>query len=235
MTTLSMIQQLSNSILNLFFPPRCISCQATTHHFCHDCQQKVVYIQNPICRKCGYPQPASGKCYQCQKHHLQYLDVIRSVALYKQGPLKTAIHKFKYQNNRMVSQSFADLLATCYTKHLLKTEIIVPVPLHKSRYKERGYNQSALIAKDLAKLLNQPVDERTLIRHKITESQMTLDARTRKTNVARAFACQSDQLTNKIVLLIDDVCTTGATLDACAETLKQAGVRAVYGLTLARA
>ena len=91
-----------------------------------------------------------------------------------------------------------------------------------------------LLAKGLSKLLGQPIDSKTLVRHRITKTQMTLDAQERKSNVANAFVCQSKGLADKRIMLIDDVCTTGATLDACAQALKQMNTGAVYGLTLAR-
>ena len=132
-------------------------------------------------------------------------------------------------------RDFASMLADCYSDYQLTGDVIVPVPLHNSRYRERGYNQAALLAKGLSRLIGTPVNNKTLVRHRITKTQMTLNAAERKINVSNAFTCQSTALRGKKVLLIDDVCTTGATLDACAQALKQAGVCAVYGLTLARA
>jgi ComF family protein len=129
----------------------------------------------------------------------------------------------------------AAFLADCYHTHHLKTDLIVPVPLHPNRQKERGYNQSLLLAEQLSTTLGQPLDTKSLIRQRMTQSQMTLKRAERKTNVANAFICQSDRLSGKTILLIDDVCTTGATLNACAEALKNSGVTAVFGLTLARA
>jgi ComF family protein len=157
------------------------------------------------------------------------------VAFFEAGPLRKAIHKLKYHNNQVLGQAFAPLLAECYTTNKLEVDVIVPVPLHKSRYKERGYNQSTLLAKGLAKLISQPIDDKTLVRHRATRIQMNLKAIERRENVTNAFTCRASPLADKIVLLVDDVCTTGATLDACAHALKESTVRAVHGLTLARA
>ncbi len=157
------------------------------------------------------------------------------MALFENAPLRTAIHKFKYQNYHVLAKTLAPLLATCYTITSLNTEAIVPVPLHRARHKQRGYNQAELLAKELTKHVQQPINVHTLIRCRPTKSQMTLNAVERQHNVANAFTCRNNQLQDKTVLLIDDVCTTGATLDACAEALQQAGAKAVYGLTLARA
>lgn len=236
MTKLSTVQQLLKFILDLFFPPQCVGCKATTDYFCVDCEAKLTYITPPICNKCGYPNlDSASSCYQCQIHPLEYMDAIRSVAFFEKGPFRSAIHKFKYQNNQVLSKSFARLLAKFYTASDLNVDIILPVPLHKSRYKERGYNQSNLLAVELSKLLNKKTSNKILLRHTATKSQMTLNAQERKTNVKNAFTCCSDLLAGKAVLLIDDVCTTGATLDACAQALKKVNASMVYGLTLARA
>jgi len=163
------------------------------------------------------------------------LSSIRSATFFESGALRNVIHKFKYENLHILGKSLASLLATCYTINQMKADIIVPVPLHKSRLKDRGYNQSAILARELARQLNLPVDEKTLIRHRKTQSQMSLNANDRQKNVAEAFSCRKNILTAKTVLLIDDVCTTGATLDACAAALKATGITTIDALTIARA
>jgi ComF family protein len=115
-----------------------------------------------------------------------------------------------------------------------KPDVVMPVPLHASRFKERGYNQSELLAKPVAAWFNIAVDTRTLQRVRQTKTQMELNLKERHQNVLDAFACR-DKVDGQKVLLIDDVCTTGSTLDACAAALKQGGAAAIWGLTLARA
>jgi ComF family protein len=114
-------------------------------------------------------------------------------------------------------------------------DVIVPVPLHADRLRERGYNQAALLAREMGGRLGIAVDEKALLRRRPTAPQAKLDAKQRKDNVRDAFHCSSDALADKRVLLIDDVCTTGATLDACAIALYESGARSVQALTLARA
>ncbi len=239
MIPLPLFQRLFESlepITDLLYPPRCVSCQANTAWFCANCKAELSYIKPPVCHKCGYPiAKQTPFCHQCQTNPLNYLDAIRSAAFFDYGSLKTAIHKFKYQGVKILYKDFASMLADCYSDYQLNSDVIVPVPLHKSRYKERGYNQAALLAQGLSKLIELPVNRKALIRHRITKTQMTLKAKERKINVSNAFVCRSTSLAGKKILLIDDVCTTGATLDACAQALKQTNVRAVYGLTLARA
>ena len=114
-------------------------------------------------------------------------------------------------------------------------EVVVPVPLHQRRLRERGYNQSNLLARELGKLMNLPVVDDCLIRLRHAQSQArTLIVDERRSNVANAFTCQDYRLWGKQVLLIDDVSTSGATLDACAIALKPAGTISVWGLVLAR-
>lgn len=236
MTNLSVLRQLPAFVLNLVYPPRCAACRKAGSSFCPDCREKLTYLTPPLCPVCGYPQPAGPKtCHQCRHNPQPDLDAIRSAAFFDDSPLRKAIHRLKYQNEKSLAAPLATLLAECYHANNLHTEVIVPVPLHQARYKERGYNQSTLLARALSQILQQPVDDKTLIRHRVTQSQMTLKAQERQVNVKDAFSCRSANLANKTVLLIDDVCTTGATLNACAQALKTTGVSQVYGLTLARA
>ncbi len=230
------LTDLAESISDLLYPPQCVSCQADSTWFCANCKAALSYITPPVCNKCGYPIAKQASfCHQCQTNPLNYLNAVRSAAFFDYGALKTAIHQFKYQGITILYRDFAPMLADCYSNHQLNSDVIVPVPLHKSRYKERGYNQAALLAQGLSKLIGLPVNHKALVRHRITKTQMTLKAAERKINVSNAFVCQSTALKGKKILLIDDVCTTGATLDACAQALKQANASAVYGLTLARA
>lgn len=233
---MSTFSSISNAILDFIYPPHCVVCEAPGAYFCDACQSASVLITPPLCSRCGYPLPdASQTCLECQQHPLTSLDSIRSAAFFEFGSIRDVIHKFKYNDLYVLGKSLASMLATCYTINQMKADIIVPVPLHKSRLRERGYNQSAILAKALARLLHLPVEDKTLIRFRKTQSQMTLNAKDRQNNVTNAFSCRNDLLTTKSVLLIDDVCTTGATLDACATALKASGAKAVHGLTVARA
>ncbi|MFC1976178.1 ComF family protein, partial [Chloroflexota bacterium] len=126
-------------------------------------------------------------------------------------------------------------LVDTYRDHDLDVDVIIPVPLHASRLKERGYNQSELLAREVAVVIYLPVDTTTLQRVKKTKSQMKLGVDERRQNVKKAFACSSLKLAGQKVLLIDDVCTTGSTLDASAAALKEGGAVSVWGLTLASA
>lgn len=141
----------------------------------------------------------------------------------------------KYHNLKAISKPLAQLLAGYLKLNPIPGEILVPVPLHRQRLRERGYNQSSLLAQGLSRLTNLPVVEGCLIRFKNTPPQArTATAEARQRNVADAFICRDRRFEGKQVLLIDDVCTSGATLEACAVALKAGGATSVWGLTLAR-
>ncbi len=171
-------------------------------------------------------------CARCHTSPLQ-IKSIRS-AVYFEGVLREAIHCFKYRGRTVLAEPLGDLMATYWTQHTMPIDVLVPVPLHAARLRERGYNQAALLAREMARRVGLTVDERVLVRRRATASQVKLDADQRKANVRAAFRCSGDGLTAKRILLIDDVCTTGATLEACAAALYDGGARSVQALTLAR-
>jgi len=149
--------------------------------------------------------------------------------------IRKAIHQLKYQNLKAISPCLAELLADYLRSDSLPGEILVPVPLHPRRLKERGYNQSSLLAKELGKLTNFGVVEDCLVRIKEASPQVrAANVEERRKNVANAFVCRNDKLSGKQIILIDDVCTSGATLESCAIALKNKGALSVWGLTLAR-
>jgi len=149
--------------------------------------------------------------------------------------MRQAIHQLKYRNLRALVTPLAELLRDYLITNPVPVEVLVPVPLHQKRLRERGYNQSGLLARALGKLTDLPVVEDCLIRPRHTLPQArTATVEERKSNIADAFACRNQRLRNKQVLLIDDVATSGATLDACAAALKASGATPVWGLVMAR-
>lgn len=161
------------------------------------------------------------------------LDGLRSPYRFE-GLAREAIHRFKYQHLKALALPLAGLLAEYLKSHPIPAEIVVPVPLHPRRLRERGYNQTELLARGLAKLLELPALHGCLVRrHHSLPQARTTSASQRRANVIGAFH-SGEGVSGKAVLLIDDVCTTGATLGACAQALKAAGAASVWGLTLAR-
>ena len=149
--------------------------------------------------------------------------------------MRQAIHQLKYGNLKALATPLAQLLNDYLLTSPVPGEVLVPVPLHHKRLRERGYNQSHLLAKKLGRLADLPVADDGLTRRRATPPQArTQNVAERRNNVASAFACDDQRLRGKPVLLIDDVVTTGATLNACAAALKATGATSVWALTLAR-
>lgn len=149
--------------------------------------------------------------------------------------IRKAIHELKYRNIKAISSCLAELLADYFRTKPLAGDVLVCVPLHPRRLRERGYNQSSLLVKDLGKRIDLPVILDCLIRVKQAPPQVRAsDVEERRRNVADAFECCDEKLAGKQIILIDDVCTSGATLESCAAVLKSKGSVSVWGLTLAR-
>jgi ComF family protein len=226
-------QNLRGQLLDLLFPPRCVDCRRIGAWFCAECMDRIPRVEPPSCTRCGNRITAPGLCARCRTSPLQ-IECIRS-AVYFEGALQEAIHQLKYKGRTALAKPLGTLMAAYWRQHPMPADVVVPVPLHAARLRERGYNQAALLARELARQTELAIDEQTLIRKRATAPQVELDARQRKENVHDAFCCSGNTLAGKQVLLIDDVCTTGATLEACAIALCEGGARGVQALTLARA
>jgi len=187
----------------------------------------------PLCPKCGRPQSSAILCPNCVGWQAE-IDGIRSPFRFD-GAIRQAIHQLKYRNLRALAVLLAQLLNDYLLSSPVPGEVLVPVPLHQKRLRERGYNQSSLLAQELGKLTNLPVVNDCLIRQRHASPQArTSTVDERRSNVAGAFICRDRRLKDKQVLLIDDVSTSGATLDACSRALKEAGAVSVWGLVVAR-
>ncbi|MBI4302201.1 MAG: ComF family protein [Chloroflexi bacterium] len=225
-------QRLKGQALDLLFPPRCVSCGQEGALICSTCIASFIPIRPPLCSHCGLPHPEGGRCPVCAEK-LGPLDGLRSLFTFE-GVMRQAIHSFKYQNLKGLAPTLGQLLFNYWKANPLPAQVVVPVPLHQHRLRYRGYNQSALLAQELGQLTSLPVVDKALLRTTNTPPQaQATTAAQRRSNIKEAFLCQKG-LEGKAVLLIDDVCTTGATLEACALALKEAGATSVWGLTLAR-
>jgi ComF family protein len=193
-------------------------------------------IHPPLCRHCNSPLAPHGDCQSCRYHRLG-LSGLR-VAYTYEGPLRTCVHSLKYQGNVRLASPLGLLLAKAYYASHIRADLIIPVPLHPERQRERGYNQAYLLAKACAQAIRVPLSTSLLQRRRATQAQAQLRGHDRYSNVAGAFCCSSSiatkSLENRIVVIIDDVSTTGATLEACAAPLFAAGASEVWGLVLAR-
>lgn len=189
-----------------------------------------------FCPKCGtrLKGPSKASC-SCQ---VEYSFTTVQVGVEFNGAVQRLIHALKYEGKRSLAKRLGLLLADRVSKDgtLKGIELLIPVPLHPSRMRERGYNQSELIAEAVGQRLGLPVVKDVLIRRRRTKTQTKLDTWQRRENVKGAFSVKKPELVlDKRVALVDDVLTTGATLDACAQTLLSAGAREVQALVVARA
>jgi len=227
-------KQIARVGVDFFFPRRCIACGKIGDFLCRACCQKLPRLLPPLCQKCGRAESTGTLCSNCWGWQ-SYIDGIRSPFRFE-GVVREAVHALKYRNQRVLSQYLAGLMADYLCHNHIPGEVLVPVPLHRRRLRERGYNQSSLLARELANIVRLPILENVLCRVKDSLPQVkaaSVDARHQ--NVKGAFICQSDgRIKGKSVLVIDDVCTSGATLEACAAALKIAGATSVWGLTFAR-
>lgn len=230
---LPQVVRIGGTALNLLFPKWCVGCGKEGELICQSCRQSLPRVMPPLCPKCGRPQSSGKLCSNCVSWQAE-IDGIRSSFRFD-GVIRQAIHQLKYRNLRTLAAPLARLMNNYLVLNPLPGEVLVPVPLHRKRLRERGYNQSSLLARGLGKLHNLPVIDNCLIRQRPSPPQArTSTVDERQSNVADAFACCDQRLKDKQVLLIDDVATSGATLDACAKALKEAGASSVWGLTLAR-
>lgn len=225
--------ELGRGLLDLLFPPQCIGCRRPGTWLCADCVSSLPYITTSTCRRCGVPISEGPLCERCHRNPPR-LDRIGSVFLFE-GPIRRAVHRLKYRNARALANPLGASMADWWREHPIEADAIVPVPLHADRLRQRGYNQAALLARELERRTGLPLREDILIRVRSTRPQMELDAEARQRNMVGAFSCPNGQAKGQSILLIDDVCTTGATLEACADALRAGGASAVSALTLARA
>ncbi len=228
------LSRLTHSALNLVLPLHCLGCQGNGLLLCPTCTETLPSLDPPFCRVCADPglDGRAGACGRCQAGALA-VDGIRAPLL-MEGLIQDAIYHLKYRNLRALSPELAELLYCYLQTHPLPGVYLVPVPLHPSRLRRRGYNQALLLARELGKLSGLEVNDGLLKRIKDTPPQAEATSlEQRRLNVAGSFDCRGDVAGSKIIL-IDDVATTGSTLSACAEALKRAGASSVWGLTLAR-
>jgi ComF family protein len=229
------VRQVAWAGVDLLFPPRCAGCQTPGARLCAACRAAIVPLDLNQCNQCGYPLEGARQCLVCLsgKRPLAPLAGLRSLAFFE-GALQQALHQLKYKRDIILADTLGALLATA-PGISLPPGVVVPVPLSAERLHERGYNQAELLARVLAELSGRPWSPRAARRVRHTPSQVGLSAEQRRLNVQHAFAADRRRVARQTVILVDDVCTTGATLAACGAALCEAGAEAVWGLTLARA
>jgi ComF family protein len=233
-------------ILDVLLPTSCSFCNdpvgdSNIPFFCSDCWADFTLIQGPLCPRCGRPfdspealaQSPDHVCLACRQEPPRF-DQALSVG-YFEGSLREAVHQFKYRPCRSLGSPLGEWMAA-NVRLVMDIDLVMPVPLHASRLKERGFNQALLLAHRMSERHHIPFSCDNLCRTRPTRPQVELTGAERILNVSGAFALRKpDAVADRSVVLIDDVFTTGATMNECASVLKQAGAAHVTAFTLARA
>lgn len=246
-------------VLDVIFPVYCLSCAEEGEWICKECFKKIELLKKQACPICGNESKGGARCFNCRNK--SELDGVISAAAYwnpgnrdaeetKNGLVKKAVHVFKYRFVKDLSKLLAELMiGQLKNRQIVKKpalipfgpdiendKIIVPVPLHPKRLRWRGFNQAELLAKNLADYFKLPMENSALIRKRNNIPQVEVkDRRERMENIKDAFDCiRPEAVKGKTIILIDDVCTTSATLSECAKVLKKSGAREVWGAVVAR-
>lgn len=228
-------------VLGLIYPPRCRICGSTLDIFddeviCEICHDNIKLNYPPFCKKCGRSGSyESGVCEECGMKKY-YFDANYSACIYE-GVIRECIHRFKYNSEFALEGLFKDLIADFADRYIEMEEYdwLVSVPLHSVKYRERTFNQSAVLAGHLSKRFRIPILRNNLIRIRPGKPQMTLSKKKRFEEIKNSFVVKnSSPVTGKSLLLIDDVFTTGATVNECSKVLRESGASSVEVLTLAK-
>ncbi len=231
---------------DLIFPRRCPVCDRPVRPFgaliCDECSDKPVHTEDAakygvFCRKCGRPlktpeSVADGRCESCRgQGHL----FMRGTAVFMYAGMKDSLYRFKYEGRAEYADYYAGEMALKLTEYFRPDEaqLIVPVPLDKNRQKSRGYNQAGLLAKGICKRTGLPLGEHALDRVRRTLPMKSVTAAERRDNLKNAFIAHSNDVKFKMIMLVDDIYTTGATMDACAMACLSAGAAGVNFIALA--
>jgi len=249
MNNQSMIEYIKEGLLNFIFPLDCKICEkpireSKGYSICEDCFKTIELIERPYCIKCGKPliptvffkQNRKILCLDCKRKKYSF-EFSRSTGVYDKV-LKKCIHLFKYYGEKKLAKPLGKLMVDSLVKNdefKKKIDLIIPVPLHGNDLKKRGFNQSVLLGKVVGDYLSIPVGESVLIKKKITPFQVNLSKKERKKNILRVFSVEKpEEIKGKNILILDDVFTTGATIEECAKELMKSRTKNIFVLTLAR-
>lgn len=240
------MRHLWESLLNLLYPARCSGCGRPTDRpeFCRRCRARIETPGTPLCPSCGVPfhtrEDADHRCGRCLQHPPTF-GRARACTIYDAAdtsdhPLKSVLQQYKYQRDVWLAQPLGALLVERAPFAVSSYDVIMPVPLHMQRLRWRGFNQAQFLARPLAGAARVPLDPYSLQRIRPTRPQVELDEKERRHNVAGAFrVARPAHVAGRRILLVDDVYTTGATVNECSRVLQRAGAKDVDVLVLARA
>ncbi len=237
-SSLSLVSRVGEILLELFYPLHCEVCEKALFaktRLCQECWDRMKPLTASFCERCSYPLLKGGRCKNCADRELHFVAGVS--AFQYEGLVRQLLHRFKYGGDQSLKKVLGELLAlTLRDKRLqgVSFEAIVPVPLYRLREREREFNQALLLAQEVAFQLKRPLRQ-ILCCTQATASQARLDRKERIKNRTGKFALKKNQSLSGNYLLVDDVLTTGATLDVCARVLLEAGASGVWAATVARA
>ncbi len=238
------INQFWSAVKRICFPPVCLDCSTKLPNgtgqggtlFCNSCYYEIKLLTGPLCSKCGKAFPVSvgtnHLCSTCLTYNWHFSSA-KAVGIYK-GPLAKAVQSFKYRGKTVCLTSFKSLKDKVTLPNANDFDLIIPVPLHKKKLKERGFNQALVLSRILYPEEIKKINANILIRIRWTEPQTGLSGSARRRNLRNSFKVISSKIKGKNILLVDDVFTTGTTANECARTLRKAGAYDVQVITLAR-
>lgn len=227
-----------NFIKELVYPGRCAVCDDIllpgAGKVCRECRSKPEYVKEPACKKCGKPlrNMEAEYCRDCMEKRHYFKE---GAALFVYSSVRESLYRFKYEGRQEYGEYYGQQVGLHLAEKLRrwKPEGLIPVPLHKKRQKKRGYNQAAVLARAISRETGIPVYENFARRIKNTVPQKELDGQARENNLKKAFKiCQND-VKLKTIIIIDDIYTTGSTMDALALECKKAGIETIYCISLA--
>ncbi|MGM0471733.1 MAG: ComF family protein [Bacillota bacterium] len=240
---MSLVRELGRGLLDLIYPSqlKCYYCGnkkafSTKIHLCEDCLSRIEYITTNYCQRCGKLLTSPGLCYSCQQEDHYFLQA-RAATFYNEA-MKEYIYQLKYQQSQQLAQPLGRILGICGINFYgyQRFDVVVPVPLAAEKLMKRGFNQAALLADSAAKEMKLKVNNQLLKRTINSKQQSKLSAIARRENVKNIFYAPQevvDQIKGQRILLVDDIYTTGATVNECSRVLLAAGVDSVTVLTLA--
>jgi ComF family protein len=222
-------------VLDFIFPRECVGCGREGFWICPKCQKKIIRLKYLYCPKCKTKTKNGQFCKNCRQDFA--LKGIIIAAYFQSGPLREAIHIYKYEGVFGELENYLGRLLIKRLKNNLPSgdKVIIPIPLHFKKKIKRGFNQAEHLAKIISREFSLPLETRVLKRKKETDPQVGLKKKSRQKNIEGAFKITSSaKIKNKTVLLVDDVATTGLTLDEAAKILRRAGAKEIWGVVIAQ-
>ena len=225
------------NVLDLLYPPKCVFCRdilrlGKEEGICRTCSEEIEYITGEICPMCGKPVGKPIKaCHECRSFESFFT---RNYALFAyEGMVREAIHRFKYKRNPQYGKYFAKAMTQKFHAEITAHDFLIAIPMYHTKMKRRGFNQADILAKEISALTGVPTLDNVLIRTKDTKAQQALNRAARFNNLSDAFALTSDEhIKGKKILLVDDIFTTGTTINKCAKILNGSAAELINSLTI---